>query len=88
MWITIVSPGLISSVSRFGVTVARSDSCGLGGPEGTPLCWMNAKFAGSSQSGLQNEPSAVHSRLSIVSAEHQCVLSQLMLSTNGANPGG
>ena len=49
---------------------------------------MNAKLTGSSQFPLHVERSGLHSRLSIVSAEHQCVLSQLMLSANGANPGG
>jgi hypothetical protein len=71
MWMTTVSPGLMSSVWRFGVTVARSDSCGLGGPVGTPLCWINAKLTGSSQLPLQVERSGLHSRLSIVSAGHQ-----------------
>ncbi len=88
MWMTIVSPGLINNVSRFGVNVARSDSWGLGGPVGLPSCWMNAKLTGSMQLSLQTDPSAVHSRLSMFSAEHQWVLSQLMLSENGANPGG
>ena len=71
MWMTIVSPGFISSVWRFGVTVARSDSCGLGGPVGTPLCWMNAKLTGSMQFRCRWKPSGLHSRLSMVSAEHQ-----------------
>lgn len=35
-----------------------------------------------------HEPSAAHSTLSIVSAEHQWVLSQLIESANGAKPGG
>jgi hypothetical protein len=48
---------------------------------------MKAKFTGSSQFWLQVLPSAEHSRLSIVSAEQQWVLSQLMLSANGAKPG-
>ncbi len=34
---SIASPGLIISVSLFGVKVLRSVSCGLGGPAGTPL---------------------------------------------------
>jgi hypothetical protein len=87
MWMTIRSPGFIMSVCPSCVTVATSDSCGLGGPVGTPLVWMNAKFTGSMQLPL-HDPPAVHSTLSIVSAEHQCVLSQLIESSNGANPGG
>ena len=83
----ITSPGFISRVCAFGVTVVRSLSCGLGGPAGTPLVWMKPKLTGSVQSGLQ-VPSAAHSRLSMVSAEHQWVLSQLMLSAKGAKPGG
>src|SRR6516225_1186293 len=42
-----LSPGFISSVDRFGVTVLRFASCGLGGPVGTPLVWTKAKFTGS-----------------------------------------
>ena len=87
----IKSPGLISRVCRLGVTVASSLSCGLGGPVGTPLVWMNPKFTGSGQLLLHGpalKPLPWHSALSIVSAEHQCVSSQLMLSENGANPGG
>ena len=82
----ITSPGFISRVCAFGVTVVRSLSCGLGGPVGTPLVWIQPKLTGSVQFGLQ-VPSAAHSRLSMVSAEHQCVLSQLMLSAKGAKPG-
>ena len=73
---------------EFGVKLDVSLSCGLGGPAGTPLVWTKAKLTGSGQSGLHAVPSGAHSRLSMVSAEHQCVLSQLMLSTNGAKPGG
>ena len=77
----ITSPGFISRVWRFGVNVARSLSCGLGGPAGTPLFGMKPKLTGSVQFGLHGpEPLPVHSRLSMVRAEHQCVLSQLMLS--------
>ena len=72
----------------FGVTVVRSLSCGLGGPAGTPLVWMKPKLTGSVQFGLQVPIRPAHSRLSMVSAEHQCVLSQLMLSAKGAKPGG
>ncbi len=87
MCTTIVSPGFIISVREFGVSLARSDSCGLGGPVGTPSRWMKAKLTGSKQLSLQVEPSVPHSRLSMVSAEHQWVLSQLMASANGAKPG-
>jgi hypothetical protein len=87
MCTTIVSPGFIISVCEFGVSVARSASCGLGGPVGTPSRWMNAKLTGSKQLSLQVEPSGLHSRLSMLSAEHQWRLSQLMLSANGAKPG-
>src|SRR5215470_9859563 len=48
----IASPGRISRVCLFGVTVVRSLSCGLGGPAGTPLVWMKAKLMGSVQLGL------------------------------------
>ena len=72
-----------------GVNVARLLRCGLGGPVGTPLVWIQPKLTGSMQSLLHGPaPVPVHSRLSIVSAEHQCALSQLMLSSNGAKPGG
>ena len=84
----ILSPGFISNVFAFGVLVARFASWGLGGPAGTPLVWMKAKLTGSSQPALQVAKFCVHSRLSIVSAEHQWVLSQEMPSANGANPGG
>src|SRR5258708_19115340 len=33
----IESPGFISRVFLFGVTVFRLDNCGLGGPAGTPF---------------------------------------------------
>ena len=49
---------------------------------------MKAKFTGSMQLLLHGPAGPVHSRLSMVSAEHQCVLSQLMVSANGAKPGG
>ena len=85
----ILSPGFISRVCALGVKVESSLSCGLGGPVGLPSVWMKPKLTGSTQLLLQGpDPSPVHSRLSIVSAEHQCVLSQLMLSANGAKPGG
>ena len=89
MCTVILSPGFISSVRELGVTVARSLSCGLGGPVGTPLVWMKPKLTGSGQLPLQcPDPLPLHSRLSMVSAEHQCVSSQLVLSINGAKPGG
>src|ERR1039457_643670 len=85
----ISSPGLNSRVWEFGVWVARSLSCGLGGPAGAPLVWMKPKLTGSVQFGLHGpEPFPVHSRLSIVRAEHQWVSSQLMPSTKGPKPGG
>src|ERR1019366_410120 len=82
------SPGFISSVCEFGVNVCRSVSCGLGGPAGTPSFWMKAKLTGSSHWVLHFAKPSVHSRLSIVSAEHQWLLSQLTPSANGAKPGG
>ncbi len=89
MCTVILSPGFIRSVRLFGVNVASFDSCGLGGPGGTPSRWTKAKLTGSTQLLLHGpDPLPVHSRLSMFSAEHQCVLSQLMLSANGANPGG
>ena len=87
MWMTTLSPWFISRVFPFGVNVARFDSCGLGGPAGTPFLWMNAKLTGSMQLSLQL-PAASQATLSMVSAEHQWVLSQLIESSNGANPGG
>src|SRR5262249_24020830 len=88
IWIVILSPGLIISVFAFGVNVALLARCGLGGPVGTPSRWMNPKLTGSKQPLLHGpDPLPVHSRLSMVSAEHQCLLSQLMLSTNRAKPG-
>jgi hypothetical protein len=89
MCTVILSPGLISSVRLFGVKVASLESCGLGGPVGTPPRCTKAKLTGSTQLLLQGpDPLPVHSRLSMLSAEHQWVLSQLMLSANGAKPGG
>src|SRR6516164_9469176 len=87
MWMASLSPGFISRVVWFGVTVFRLARCGLGGPVGTPFVWMKAKLIGSTQLLLQ-VPEAVHSSESIVSAAHQWLLLQLMPSTNGANPGG
>src|SRR5689334_12655356 len=82
------SPGFMSNVCEFGVNVAFVLRCGLGGPVGTPSVWIQPKLTGSKQLLLHGpEPLPVHSRLSIVRAAHQCVLSQLRLSTNGANPG-
>src|SRR5689334_14442775 len=74
MWTLIRSPGRISSVCAFGVNVARLDSWGLGGPVGTPLVWIQAKFTGSKQLSLHGpavNPWPRHSRLSMLSAEHQ-----------------
>src|SRR6516164_3391888 len=88
MWITRRSPGFIIRVFLFGVLVARSAFCGLGGPFGTPLVWMKAKFVGSAQLLLQLAKFTVHSRSLMCSDAHQNLLLQLMLSTNGAAPGG
>ncbi len=88
MCTVILSPGFMSNVSAFGVSVATSDSCGLGGPVGTPLVWIHAKLTGSSQLLLHCANWNVHSRLSIVSAAHQWLSSQLVESTNGGMPGG
>ena len=88
MWNLIVSPGFISSVSLLFTSVAVSASCGDGGPVGTPFRWMKAKLLGSSQLLLQDWNAAVHSRLSMVRAAHQCVSSQLTLSGKGGMPGG
>ena len=82
------SPGLINRVWSFGVKLSRLASCGLGGPVGTPSLWMKAKLVGSMQFGLQWWKRAVHSRSLMCSDAHQWALSQLMLSGNGANPGG
>src|SRR5690348_8985415 len=86
-----VSPGFINNVFAFGLNVERLASCGFGGPAGTPLVAMNAKFTGSSQLPLHEANPSVHSRLSIVIAAHQWVLSQLSESANTsppAKPGG
>ena len=83
-----LSPGFINSVSPFGVALWMLASCGLGGPAGIPFLWMNAKFSGSSHCGLHWTKFCVHSRLSIVSAEHQWVSSQPLPSTHGGKPGG
>src|SRR5215467_8440257 len=77
MWITRWSPGFIISVWPFGVMVARSASCGLGGPAGTPLVWMKAKFVGSMQLVLQLTKFTVHSRSLMCSEAHQNLLLQL-----------
>src|ERR1700722_9206402 len=82
-WILIVSPGFMSSVWLFGTSVARVAFCGAGAPVGMPSFCTNANCSGSSQSGLHCAKPAVHSALSIVSAAHQCVESQLSLSANG-----
>src|ERR1700733_9287356 len=50
----ITSPGFISRVCALGVTEARSASCGLGGPVGTPVVWMKAPLTGSVQFGLHD----------------------------------
>src|SRR5262249_19202508 len=83
MWITSGFSGLMCRVFLLGVLVARFASCGLGGPAGTPLVAMKAKFVGSMQLPLQLAKFTVHSRSLICSEAHQWVLSQLMLSTNG-----
>src|SRR5437763_17164225 len=73
MWVLITSPGFISRVCLFGVIVARLDSCGLGGPVGTPLVWIQAKFTGSTQLLLIFLP-AVASAEPMVSDPPQWVL--------------
>src|SRR5262249_25618576 len=88
MWITRWSPGFISRVFLLGVLVARFASCGLGGPAGTPLVAMKAKFVGSMQLPLELAKIVVHSRSLICSDAHPWGLSQLILSTRGALPGG
>src|SRR5271170_1184672 len=88
MWKVILSPGFMSSVSLLFTNVFTVASCGDGGPVGTPFRWMKPKLLGSSQFALQVANAAVHSRLSMVRAAHQCVPSQLALSTKGGLPGG
>ena len=82
-----MSPGFIISVWLFGVTVDRLESCGLGGPAGTPFRWMKAKFTGSMQLLFICRALSASSE-SMLSAAHQWVLSQLTESANGAKPGG
>ena len=81
------SPGFILRVLALPRNVAVFGSCGAGGPGGTPLVCRKEKFTGSSQPVLQEAKLNVHSRLSMVSAEHHCVLLQLSPSMNGVNPG-
>src|SRR5579863_6528064 len=88
MWMSSLSPGFISRVRWFGVSVLRLACCGLGGPVGTPLVWTNAKLTGSTQLLLHTANPVWHSSESMVSAAHQCELSQLRPSAIGANPGG
>ena len=88
-----VDGDLVAGVHQQGVRVRRESSqvdfCGLGGPVGTPLVWTKAKLTGSTQLLLQLPlPLPWHSRLSMLSAEHQWVSSQLVASANGAKPGG
>src|SRR5215472_2409646 len=87
MWVRTRSPGFINSVWLFGVTVEMLESCGLGGPAGTPFRWMKAKFTGSMQP-LFMCPALLASSESMLSAAHQWVLSQLTASARGAKPGG
>ena len=89
MWITSRSPGFIMQRLARSASPSRAlESCGLGGPVGTPFVWMNAKFVGSSQLVLQFANPSVHSRSLMCSDAHQCVLSHEIESANGANPGG
>ena len=82
MWMLIVSPGFMSSVSPLCTNVVRSAVCGDGGPVGTPFRWMKAKLTGSSQAGL-GFVVGVPVKLSMVSAAHQCVSSQLVAVDEG-----
>lgn len=88
MWTFRVSPGFISSVWPSGVNVPVVATCGPAGPVGTPFFWIHAKFVGSTQALLHLWKPTVHSRSLMCSEAHQCALSQLMLSKNGASPGG
>src|SRR5579863_6505331 len=80
---SMVSPWFISSVWEFGVKLAIVCVAGPGGPVGTPSFWMKAKLTGSVQFGLHVVKLGRHSRLSMLSAAHQCVLSQLILLLKG-----
>src|SRR5262249_23924196 len=82
------SPGFIFRVWALPKNVARFGSCGAGGPGGTPSSYMNEQLTGSMQLLLQVLTLKLHTRLSIVSAAHHCVLLQLVESVNGVNPGG
>src|SRR5690348_4433922 len=62
MWMIRRSPEFMRRVCPFGRFVAVLASCGLGGPVGTPLSEMNAKFVGSTQFVLQLTKFVVHSR--------------------------
>src|SRR5260370_1557696 len=83
----IASPGFMSSVLPLGTKVVRLANCGDGGPVGTPSFWMKAKLTGSTQAGSAFVV-GVPVKLSMFSAAHQCVPSQLSLSAKGALPGG
>ena len=83
MWTLIV----VARVHQQRLAVRRERGDGrrpaaTAGPVGTPFRWMKAKLTGSTQAGLGCVV-GVHSRLSMVSAAHQCVSSQLSLSTKG-----
>src|SRR5258708_24652030 len=77
------SPPFIFRVCAFGKNVLTSVRCGLGGPAGTPFICRNAKLTGSMQLLLHVTKPNVHDRLSIVSAAHHFVGSQLTLSMHG-----
>ena len=63
-----------------------SASWGSAFPAGTPSGCRNAKLTGSMQSLLQVAKPKCYSRLSIVSAAHQCVASQLGGIHEGLEP--
>src|SRR5262245_58629602 len=92
---TIVSPEFMNrSVAGLGVKVAVVESTGLAGACATPLVVMNAKLTGSMpatfrQAALLTWPvTKSWVRLSMLSAAHHLVASQLFPAGQGAHPGG
>ena len=88
MWILIVSPGLKSSVSLFGVNGGGVRVLRCRRPGRHSVLLDEAEVDRFLAAGLHVTKPVVHSRLSMVSAAHHCVSLQLSLSTNGGFPGG
>src|ERR1700726_651561 len=94
---TSLSPEFMNrSAEWFGVKVASVELTGLGGAPagGCPLLVMNAKFTGSTPTRFAQVAfcscpvTGFSSRLSMFSAAHHLVPSQLSPAGQGTNPGG